>query len=123
LAATLRARLQAVETRAGPVADFDCQDERLPPAYGQDLYRVVQEALNNVLKHAHAGRVCVRLAVANGHATLALAGDGVGFEPFLLGAHGFGLQGMREGAARLGGALNMEGSPGVEARIQVELPR
>jgi len=124
LAAALRARLQAVETRAGLVTEFDCQDkERLPPAYEQELYRVAQEALNNVLKHAHAGRVCVRLAVANGHATPAVAADGVVFEPSLLGAHGFGLQGMRERAARLGGALNIEGSPGVGTRIQVEVPR
>src|SRR5712692_600316 len=58
LAAALRARLQAVETRAGLVAEFDCQgEERLAPEKEQELYRLAQEALNNVLKHAHAGRI------------------------------------------------------------------
>lgn len=124
LAAALRARLQAVETRAGLVTQFDCHGEaRLPPGNEQELYRVAQEALNNVLKHAHAGRVSVRLAVADGQATLAIADDGVGFEPSFSAADGFGLRGMRERAERLGGTLSIESSPGSGTRIQVELPR
>src|SRR5579859_872041 len=95
LAAALRARLQAVETRAGLVTNFDTQgDERLPPEYEQELYRLAQEALNNVLKHAHAARVSLRLAVANGRTVLEVADDGVGFEPSLQGTDGFALQGM-----------------------------
>jgi len=124
LAAALRARLQAVETRAGLLTQFDCHGkERLPPGDEQELYRVAQEALNNVLKHAHAGRVSVQLALANGQATLAIADDGVGFEPSFSAADGFGLRGMRERADRLGGTLRIESSPGSGTRIQVEVPR
>jgi signal transduction histidine kinase len=123
LAAALRARLQAVETRAGLVAEFDCQaEERLPPAKEQELYRVAQEALNNVLKHAHAGRVRVHLAVANGRATLEIADDGVGFEPSMQGAGGLGLRGMRERVERLAGTLRVDSSPGKGTCVHVEVP-
>jgi len=124
LAAALRARLQAVEARAGLVTEFDCQDEeRLPPDREQELYRLVQEALNNVLKHAHAGRVRVRLGVANGIATLEVADDGIGFEPALQSAVGFGLRGMRERVERLGGSLRIESSPGAGTCLRVDVPR
>ena len=124
LAAALRARLQAVEARAGLVTEFDCQDEeRLPPDREQELYRLVQEALNNVLKHAHAGRVRVRLGVANGIATLEVADDGIGFEPALQSAVGFGLRGMRERAERLGGSLRIESSSGAGTCLRVDVPR
>jgi signal transduction histidine kinase len=124
LAAALSARLRAVETRAGLVAEFDCQgNERLSPDKEQELYRLAQEALNNVLKHAHAGRIAVRLAVADGHATLQVADDGVGFDPSLQAADGFGLRGMRERAERLGGKLRIESSPGTGTRLEVDVPR
>src|SRR5262249_43667407 len=78
LAAALRSRLQTVEARAGLTTEFECQDEnRLAPDSEQELYRLVQEALNNVLKHAHAGRVSVRFSVANGMARVEIADDGV----------------------------------------------
>jgi signal transduction histidine kinase len=124
LAAALRARLQAVEARAGLVTDFECQGaERLSPETEQELYRVAQEALSNVLKHAHAGRVGVRLAVVDGQATLEVGDDGVGFEPSLRGAEGLGLRGMRERVERLGGTLRVESSPGMGTRVRVEVPR
>jgi signal transduction histidine kinase len=123
LGAALRARLHAVEARAGLVTDFEGEGApRLSPDTEQELYRVAQEALNNVLKHAHAARVSVRLAVARGHATLELADDGVGFEPELHVADGFGLRGMRERVERLDGMFRIESSPGTGTRIRVEVP-
>jgi signal transduction histidine kinase len=124
LAAALRARLQAVEARAGLATEFDCPDEqRLSPDSEQELYRLVQEALNNVLKHAHAGRVSVRLGVANSAATVEVADDGIGFEPSMRNAEGFGLRGMRERVERLGGTLRIDSSPGAGTRVHVEVPR
>lgn len=67
LAAALRSRLHAVEARAGLTAEFQSNgEERLPPVKEQELFRLAQEALNNVLKHAHATRVNVRLEAAAG---------------------------------------------------------
>jgi signal transduction histidine kinase len=76
-----------------------------------------------VLKQAHAGSVSVRLGVANGTATLEVADDGVGFEPSLEGAEGFGLRGMRERVERLGGTLRIDSSPGAGTRLRVDVPR
>jgi signal transduction histidine kinase len=124
LAAALRARLQAVESRAGLEVGFECHgQERLAPDKEQELFRLAQEALNNVLKHAHARRVQVCLELAADRAVLEAADDGVGFEPSLRGRGGFGLPGMRERAERLGGTLQIESSPGAGTRVRVEVPR
>jgi signal transduction histidine kinase len=124
LAAALRVRLQAVEARSGLVADCDCQgEERLQPEQEQELYRLAQEALNNVLKHAHAQHVHVRLAVASDRATLDVADDGIGFDPALQGADGYGLPGMRERAKRLGGTLQIVSALGEGTCVHVEIPR
>jgi signal transduction histidine kinase len=124
LAAALRARLQGVETRAGLVTRFDCDtDERLSPDKEQELYRIAQEALNNVVKHAHAGRVDVRLAIAAGEAELEISDNGVGFERSLSGGYGLGLRGMHERVERLGGTLRIDTSPGAGTRLRVDVPR
>jgi signal transduction histidine kinase len=124
LAAALRARLQTVETRAGLEIAFECRgEERLAPDDEQALFRVALEALNNVLKHAHAHRVQVRLELAADRAVLELADDGVGFAPTQADGGGFGLPGMRERAEALGGTLQIESSPGTGTRVRVEVPR
>jgi signal transduction histidine kinase len=124
LAAALRSRLQAVEARAGLATDFQRQGEaRLPAETEQALYRLAQEALNNVLKHAHAQHVTVRLDVSINSARLEIADDGIGFEPDLQGGGGFGLRGMRERTERLGATLRLESAPGAGTRIQVVVPR
>ena len=84
---------------------------------------MAQEALNNVLKHAHARHVAVRLDVSPERAVLEVADDGVGFEPSLRNGGGFGLPGMRERAERLGGTLQVESAPGQGTRVRVEVPR
>jgi GAF domain-containing protein len=124
LAAALRARLQTVETRAGLEVGFECQgDERLPVEQEQELYRLAQEALNSVLKHAHASRVQVRLDLASNPATLEVCDNGIGFEPSLREGGGFGLPGMHERIERLGGTLQIESALGAGTRVRVEVPR
>jgi signal transduction histidine kinase len=124
LAAALRARLQAVEARSGLVTDFLSEaEDRLAPDSEQELYRVAQEALNNVLKHAQAGRVSVRLGAANGRAILEIADDGVGFEQAFESNGGFGLRGIHEHVERLGGTLRIDTSPGAGTCVHVEVPR
>jgi signal transduction histidine kinase len=95
----------------------------LAPDQEQELYRIAQEALNNVLKHARARHVRVRLDLTSDRAVVEVADDGVGFEPSQHAADGYGLPGMRERAERLGGTLHLESAPGAGTRVRVEAPR
>jgi signal transduction histidine kinase len=131
LAGAIQSRLQAVEARAGLTTELalsppDGQvSERLPQHVEQELFRIAQEALNNVLKHAHATRVRVRLEVTSACVVLEVADNGVGFEPALGGvlAGGFGLPGIRERAQRLGGAAHITSAPGDGTCVRIEVPR
>jgi signal transduction histidine kinase len=124
LAGALRSRLNAVEARAGLVTDFEGEaSPRLPVEIEQELFRIAQEALNNVLKHGHATRASVRLDVSDEHIALEIADNGLGFEPSLGGGGGFGLASMRQRAERLGGSLRIDSAPGAGTRLCVEVPR
>lgn len=123
LASALQARLEAVEGRVGLETDLQVQgDGRLSPEIEEGLYRIAQEALNNSLRHAHAHSVSVLLRQAHRTVTLEIVDDGIGFDPDRVEEQGgFGLRGMRERAARMGGTLCIRSSPGTGARIQVEV--
>jgi signal transduction histidine kinase len=96
--------------------------ERLPPAVETALYRVVQEAMTNVVRHARATRVDV-LAERRGDRVLVMVeDDGVGFEPDQVYGDHFGLLGMRERAVALGGVLTVESAPGAGTTVVVEVP-
>ena len=124
LAGALRSRLNAVEARAGLVTQFEGEaSPRLSAEVEQELFRIAQEALNNVLKHAHATRVSLRLDVPDERVALEIADNGLGFEPSLGGGGGFGLASMRQRAERLGGTLRIESAPGAGTRVCVEVPR
>jgi signal transduction histidine kinase len=125
LAGALQARLHAVEARAGLVTELrtPAAAERVSPEVEQELYRLAQEALNNVVKHAHARQVIVELALTANRAILDIADDGVGFEPALGGTGGFGLHSMRERVARLGGLLRIDSRPGEGTSLHIEVPR
>ena len=125
LAGSLRARLGAVEGRAGLATSLAVEgDGRIPIAVEDELDRIAQEALTNAVKHARASRIAVRLRLHDGRAELDVADDGVGFDPAAprTGA-GLGLRGMEERAARLGGRLAVESSPGRGTRVTAEVPR
>jgi PAS domain S-box-containing protein len=79
------------------------------------IYRVAQEALNNIVKHAHASRVDVLLERRDHSVVLVVEDDGVGFDTQDPATHdrGIGLAGMRERAALIGGELQVESQPGV----------
>jgi PAS domain S-box-containing protein len=95
--------------------------EPLLPLVQNSVYRVLQEALTNVAKHAAARRVSVRLERDDTMVELQVRDDGVGFKP---GANhrGLGLQGMRERAALLGGAVQLESAPGKGTMITARFP-
>jgi two-component system, NarL family, sensor histidine kinase DevS len=71
------------------------------------IYRIVQEALNNVVKHARAQKVRVAVRVDGAQLVVAIVDDGVGFDQARL-ARGFGLTGVRERAGMVGGAMTIE---------------
>jgi signal transduction histidine kinase len=123
LEAALQARLEAVESRVGMEISFQTHlDGRLAPDVEEGLYRIAQEALNNTLRHADASRVGIRLWQNGRTVTLEIQDDGVGFEPGQDGQRGgFGLRGMAERAARLGGELKVDSRPGQGTRIAVEV--
>ncbi|MDH7486386.1 MAG: PAS domain S-box protein [Anaerolineae bacterium] len=96
---------------------------RLPPAVETALFRIVQEALTNVAKHAQARQVTVTLEPVDGGARLSIADDGVGFDPTVRRRAGWGLMTMRERAQAVGGHLRVDSAPGKGTRVVVEVPK
>lgn len=92
------------------------------PLVQTTVYRVLQEALTNVAKHAGARRVSVRLVCDETAVELRVRDDGVGFEPGAIDRRGLGLQGMQERAALLGGAVQVVSSRGQGTTITARFP-
>jgi signal transduction histidine kinase len=86
-------------------------DSRLAPEVESAVYRIVQESLTNVVKHARAERVEVDLEEQEGRVTVTVRDDGCGFDVEHR-SRGFGLVGMRERTALHGGELSVESAPG-----------
>ncbi|MGE5690053.1 MAG: GAF domain-containing protein [Pseudomonadota bacterium] len=106
-----------LETRLG--------SERLTPEVETALYRIVQEALTNVVKHAGAGKVSVLLTQKGTTVVAVVEDDGEGFAPGTVrqtATGGLGLVGMRERIGLLGGRLTIESSPGAGTTLVVEVP-
>ena len=125
LITALQSRLEAVEGRVGIKTHFQAEGQgQLCAETEQELYRVALEALNNALKHAHADSVDVRLYQNQDVVTLEIADDGTGFDATLArGRGGFGLRGMEERVAHLGGTLTVHSEPGAGTTIRVEVPQ
>ena len=123
LVTALQARLAAVETRAGLKPEFRVEGERrLPLFVEQELYRIAQEALNNVLKHARAQHVTVYLQFAAETVCLEVCDDGAGFDPLTArNAGGVGLHSIEERAAKVGGKSTIESKPGDGTKVRVEI--
>ncbi len=94
----------------------------LPPRAEVALYRVCQEALNNVARHAAADRVTVRLVSTPDAVSLSVRDDGRGFDPADVGEDRHGLVGMGERVEILGGALAVEGRPGEGTSVGATVP-
>ena len=99
---------------------------RLPPQVETALYRVVQESLTNVIKHARARRVSVVLLRSADYASAVVEDDGCGFDPdsgpnTILGNR-LGLLGMQERTTLLGGSLTVESVPGRGTTVIARVP-
>ena len=117
-------RLQDTLEEHGTVVEIESGlgDERLAADTETALYRIVQEAFTNVLKHASASRVTVKLSRGDGTVTLVVHDDGTGFDPANVRDDSLGLVGMRERVALLGGRLNIDSSEGAGTMLRAEVP-
>jgi two-component system NarL family sensor kinase len=101
---------------------FDSLLEKLPPAVEVGLYRIAQQALANVVRHAGPARAVIRLDLSPEAVRLRVEDDGVGFDPTALPPDRFGVIGMGERARLLGGTLTIETSPGSGTAIEAVVP-
>ena len=132
LEAALRLHLADI-ARDGLQVDLTATEYRPQPlAHEETLFRIVQEALNNVVKHARARRIEITLRAVDGLISLTVRDDGQGFtsEPIGLAdglrsptSGGFGLRIMRERAEALGGRIDVISAPGKGTIIDVRLPQ
>jgi len=97
-------------------------DVRLPEVIETTLYRIVQEALTNVVKHARATTVSILLVRRSDRVTVLIEDDGGGFIPAEPRADGLGLLGMRERVELIGGRLKIESSHESGTTVAVEVP-
>lgn len=121
LAEALRERVESVEMRGGIKPDIYIEGaEHLPLAIQQELYHIAREGLNNIVKHAHAHCVRLRLMASETSACLEISDDGVGFDTSS-SRGGLGVAGMRERVQRIGGKLDITSVVGKGTEIRVSL--
>jgi signal transduction histidine kinase len=110
----------------GVDVDVDIEPVQLPAHVEVALYRIAQEALQNVEKHAEAGSVLLRLRAEEDRVRLVVSDDGRGFDDAQAGdaedRHGYGLTGMRERAELVGATLSIVSRPGTGTTLEVDVP-
>jgi signal transduction histidine kinase len=129
LAAAVRWLAEHHLTRAGIAVrcEIDALDERLSPEVETATFRVVQEALINITRHARADSVLIQGTVQDGALEIDIEDDGVGFDAGTLAwtaetLRGAGLLGMRERIDILGGSIRVDSSPGHGTRVVFAIP-
>lgn len=129
LVPTLRWYLKRYEKRVNLSVDLDTSDfqGRLPADFETTLYRVFQEALTNVSRHAHATHVELELRQRDGRVFAQIRDDGCGFDMLRvfnqeMPSSGTGLLGMRERVILLGGTFKIHSEPGIGTQVLIEIP-
>ncbi len=120
--------LESFEDETGITTTLDVPPtlQALAPNVEAAIYRIVQEVLTNVRKHAQARTVHVTLTPTDDALRLGIVDDGVGFDPTVpvgTPTSGFGLVGIRERTRLLGGTVNIHSAPGSGTRIEVTIPQ
>jgi two-component system sensor histidine kinase UhpB len=129
LVAALQWYVQEFEKHNSIHTEFVVEGDRsrLPSEYETVLFRISQEALTNIARHANASRVAVRLKVYPAQIDLTVEDNGRGFDPaeVLRGDRphpGWGLLGVQERSLLLGGRYEIDSAPGRGTRIHVSIP-
>jgi two-component system, NarL family, sensor histidine kinase DevS len=124
LVPALERLLEAFGEQSGLQVDFHSAlgEARLPSDVETALYRVVQESLTNILKHANASHISVSLARRPSGVAAVIEDDGAGFDHRAVRGEGIGLLGMRERLALLDGRLEVESRPGAGTTVVAEVP-
>ena len=122
LAQALRSMAQAMAAESGWTLEADLEAAQLPENARAALYQVAREALTNCQHHAAAHRVWLRLAPQGVKAVLSIRYDGQGFDATSIAQGHFGIAGMRERLAELGGELTIEGGLGQGTSVVGMLP-
>jgi signal transduction histidine kinase len=128
LVPAIRFLTEGVSKRFGLVIEVESRlDFRLPPLVETALYRIVQESLNNISKHAGARNVWIALSAEAKKVVCSIRDNGVGFHvPTRLkerGNRGLGLIGIQERLSALGGTLHIESEPGCGTQLLITVPR
>jgi len=124
LVPALERLVQTFSESSGISVELEAQigQERLPNDVETTVYRIVQEALTNVVKHAQASRVSILLVRRDATVTAVVEDDGRGFDPAAAGEDSLGLEGMRERVELHEGRLTVETAPGSGTTLRVEVP-
>ncbi len=128
LVPALRALVRSFAEQSELKIEFDAPDSLVVSHdVGLALFRALQEALSNVVRHAHASAVSVKLAAVNGEVVLRVEDNGRGFSALPANdtsprQAGIGLSGMRERIGALNGSVTLEAPPNVGASVVVRLP-
>jgi len=124
LVSVLHHRLAAVEGRADIKARLVADDDlSLPKEKEVALYFIAQEALNNILRHAHAKSVSIILKKKRKNFMLEILDDGIGFIPEQIAPGGMGLKNMKERVSLIDGKIKIVSNPGDGTKITVTVPR
>jgi signal transduction histidine kinase len=121
LAAAVRAYANEHLKPRGLRVSFEIEnDVSVSPEVDITVFRILQEIITNVLRHADAESVSIELFQADGRLTLAVDDDGVGFDASAPG--GLGLTGLRERATLIGGTILFDSEPGNGTHVRLEVP-
>lgn len=124
LSVAIAQELRQFSRRSGVLHELQAEAPtlRLPPKRAVAVYRICQEALTNVARHARAGRVSARLDIVDDSLRFELRDDGQGYDTAAPAGRALGLLSMHERAREIGGQLRIESAPGQGTRLILDAP-
>jgi signal transduction histidine kinase len=125
LGAALQKQAREFSKRTGTIVSVDAEGTfaRLGDRERTSVYRIVQEALTNCAKHAHAHRIAITLVDRSSEAELTVTDDGEGFDHAIAVHSGLGLIGIEERVRELSGTVNVRSARGKGTTISVTIPQ